>query len=80
MVECKTRQPGEASVKSKNGGKLRQPVKALPRFAYKDWTIENWKKVIFSNETSVQMGGVRSRRRIWRKKEETFHEHVVTRR
>jgi hypothetical protein len=31
---------------------------------YKDWTIEDWKKVIFSDETSVQLRGVRSRRRI----------------
>ena len=47
---------------------------------YKDWTIEDWKKVIFSDETSVQMGGVRSRRRVQRKKEETFYKHVVIRR
>ena len=46
---------------------------------YKDWTIEDWKKVIFSDETSVQLGGVRGRRRVWRKKDETFHKHVVTR-
>ena len=46
---------------------------------YKDQTIKDWKKVIFSDETSVQMGGVHSRRRVWRKKNETFHERVVAR-
>jgi hypothetical protein len=31
---------------------------------YKDWTLEDWKNVIFTDETSVQKGGVRGRRRI----------------
>jgi DDE superfamily endonuclease len=47
---------------------------------YKDWTIEDWKNVIFSDETSVQMAAVRGKRRVWRKKEETYHPHVVARR
>ncbi len=47
---------------------------------YKDWTLEDWKKVIWSDETSVQLGGVRGRRRVWRTKEETYHSHVVVRR
>ena len=34
---------------------------------------------IFSDETSVQMGAVRGKRHVWRKKDETFHPHVVTR-
>jgi transposase len=46
----------------------------------KDWTIEDWKNVIFSDETSVVLGGVRGKRRVWRKKEETYHPHVVVRR
>lgn len=44
------------------------------------WTLEEWKNVIFSDETSVVLGGVRGRRRVWRKIEETFHPHVVVRR
>ena len=47
---------------------------------HKDWTLEDWKNVIFSDETSVIIGGVRGKKRVWRKKEETFHPHVVVRR
>jgi hypothetical protein len=36
--------------------------------------------VIFSDETSVVLGGVRGKRRVWRNKDETFHPHVVVRR
>lgn len=46
----------------------------------KDWTLEDWKNVIFSDETSVCLGGVRGKRRVWRKKEETYHLYVVVRR
>jgi Transposase/DDE superfamily endonuclease len=45
-----------------------------------DHKDEDWRHVIFSDETSVQLGGVRGKRRVWRKKEETFHEHVIQRR
>jgi hypothetical protein len=44
------------------------------------WTLEQWKNVIFSDETSVVLGGAGGKRRIWRKKDETFHPHVVVRR
>ena len=47
---------------------------------HEHWTLEDWKNVIFTDETSVQMGAVRGKRRVWRKKDETFHPHVVTRR
>jgi hypothetical protein len=40
----------------------------------------DWKLVVFTDETSVQLGGVRGRRRVWRKKDETFHAHVVRQR
>lgn len=46
----------------------------------KDWTLEQWKDIIFSDETSVQLGGVRGRRRVWRKPDEAFHDHVIRRR
>jgi len=45
-----------------------------------DYRDEDWKYVVFSDKTSVQLGGVRGRRRVWRKKEETFYKHVIQRR
>jgi transposase len=47
---------------------------------HEDWTLEDWKNVIWTDETSVQLGGIRGRRRIWRKKDEAFHPHIITRR
>ena len=47
---------------------------------HKDWKLEDWKNVIWTDETSVQLGGVRGRRRVWRRKDEAHHEHVITRR
>ncbi len=47
---------------------------------YKDWTLEDWKDVIFTDKTSVQKGGVRGRRRVQRLKEETYNPHVISRR
>jgi hypothetical protein len=48
--------------------------------AYKDWILEDWKNVIWSDETSVQLGAIRGKRRIWRKADEAHHLHVITRR
>jgi hypothetical protein len=31
---------------------------------YKDWTLEQWKDVIWTDETSVQLGGVRGKRTV----------------
>jgi hypothetical protein len=47
---------------------------------HKDWTLEDWKNVIWTDETSVQKGGVRGKRRIWRKADEAYHPHVITQR
>ena len=47
---------------------------------YEHWTIKDQKNVIFTDETSVQMGSVRGKQRVQRKKEETFHPHIITRR
>lgn len=46
---------------------------------YTYWTIEDWKNVIFTDETSVQKGSVRGKRRVWRLPKETHHKHVITR-
>jgi transposase len=48
--------------------------------AHEKWTLEDWKNVIFTDETSVQKGGVRGRRRVWRLKHEAHHIHVISRR
>ena len=48
--------------------------KARLQFAldHKDWTIEDWKKVIWSDETSVVCGFRRGGHRVWRTPEERF--------
>jgi transposase len=40
--------------------------------AYKDWTLEDWKRVIWSDETSVVLLHRRGGYRIWRKLDERF--------
>jgi transposase len=40
--------------------------------AHQDWTIEDWKCVIFSDETSVVIGHRRGGYRVWRTKAERF--------
>ena len=47
---------------------------------HKDRKLEDWKNVIWTNETSVQLGSVRGKRRVWRRSNEAFHPHVITRR
>ena len=47
---------------------------------HKDWTLEDWKNVIWSDETSVTMGGQRGRRRIWRLQSEAYLNHCIRRR
>jgi hypothetical protein len=37
----------------------------------------DWKMVVFTDETSVQLRGVRGRRRVWRKTNEAYHPHVI---
>jgi len=44
------------------------------------WTLEQWRDVIFSDETSVQLAAVRGKRRVWRKPEEQFEEKCIRRR
>ena len=36
--------------------------------------------MIWTDETSVQLGSVRGKRRVWRRSNEAFHPHVITRR
>ena len=47
---------------------------------YKDWTIEDWKKVIWSNETSVVLNSRRGKIRQWRQPGEIFTQAYIRRR
>lgn len=44
---------------------------------HKDWTEEDWKKVIWSDETSVVIGQRRGGYRVWRTPEEAFTSSCV---
>src|SRR6202043_1655869 len=46
--------------------------------AHKDWTVEDWNRVIFTDEMSIKVGQERtSRVFVWRKKGEEFHKDCV---
>lgn len=53
-------------------GLSREQRKARYQWAlkFKNWTLEDWKKVIFSDETSVQVGHRRGADKVWRKPSE----------
>ena len=40
---------------------------------YQDWTLEDWKRVIWSDETSVCLGSKRGAVRVWRTAREKYH-------
>ncbi|EFQ95129.1 hypothetical protein PTT_06957 [Pyrenophora teres f. teres 0-1] len=45
--------------------------------AHKDWTLEDWKNVIWSDETSVVLNHRRGGYRVWRRPEEVFTKTVI---
>lgn len=47
---------------------------------YKDWTLEDWKNLIWTDETSVVLGHRRGAVRVWRTSEEVFTDTVIRRR
>lgn len=53
-------------------------IEARYQFAlrYKDWTLEDWKAVIWSDETSVILGHRRGGQRVWRTSKEAHNPHV----
>jgi transposase len=53
-------------------------IEARYQFAlrYKDWTLEDWKAVIWSDETSVILGHRRGGHRVWRTVKEAHNPHV----
>jgi transposase len=42
--------------------------------------LEDWKNVIFTDETAVQLGGTRGKRRVWRLPGEAYDKHCIRRR
>jgi transposase len=44
---------------------------------YKDWTLEEWKRVIWSDETSVVLGSRRGGERIWRTSKQKNNIHCI---
>ena len=44
------------------------------------WELEDWRNVIWTDETSVQLGSVCGKRRVWRRPDEAYHDHVIVRR
>jgi Transposase len=47
---------------------------------HKDWTLDDWKRVIWSDETSVILGQRRGAIRLWRSSEEAYDKTVIRRR
>jgi hypothetical protein len=48
--------------------------------AREHWGIKEWKNVIFTDETAVQLGGTRGKRRVWRLPGEAYNKHYIRRR
>jgi transposase len=44
---------------------------------HKDWTLEDWKNVIWSDETAIMLGHRRGSTRVWRMKEEKYNSTVI---
>jgi hypothetical protein len=44
---------------------------------HKDWTLEDWKKVIWTDETSVLLSHRRGGYRIWRRRDKTVLKSCV---
>jgi hypothetical protein len=47
---------------------------------HRDWTLEDWKDIIWTDETSVVLGHRRGAVRVWRTAEEIFADTVIRRR
>ncbi|KTG03273.1 hypothetical protein cypCar_00046661 [Cyprinus carpio] len=57
----------------------RKTVKDRMKFCrkYKDWTAEDWCKVIFSDEAPFRLFGTSGKSNVWRRKGECYHESCV---
>lgn len=67
---------------TKKPGLTATMMKACYEFAlkYKHWTIEDWKKVIWIDETSVCLGVRRGKIRVWHTPKEVYDPTVICRR
>lgn len=70
----------KAVVKKKKPRLLPRHIKARLEFAgkYKDWTIDDWKNVIFSDETKINRLGSDGRHWVWKKSRGRLTSQVVT--
>ena len=74
------RQLGYKKLKmSTKPGLTQQMRKARLRWAlnYVNWTLEDWKNIIWINETSVVLRQQRGRRAVWRKRGQEYSEDVI---
>ena len=46
-------------------------------YAYKDWTLDDWKRVIWSNETKINHLGSDRRKWVWKKLGERLSNRLV---
>jgi len=77
------KQNGLRSVKpTQKSGLTEAMMEARYQFClrYQDWTLEDWKKVIWTDETSVVLGARRGKRRVWRTSAEVYDKTCVRRR
>jgi len=47
--------------------------------AHQDWTVEDWKKVVWSDETKINRLGSDGRKLIWKKKGKGLSDRLVQR-
>lgn len=47
---------------------------------HQDWTLDDWKRVVWSDETSVVLGAIRGKRRVWRRTRESEDGTCISRR
>ena len=45
--------------------------------AHKDWTVEDWKRVIWSDETKINRLGSDGRKWVWKKPGEGLNDRLV---
>ena len=45
--------------------------------AHQDWTVEDWKRIVWSDETKINRLGSDGRKWVWKKKEEGLSDRLV---
>lgn len=70
----------KAAVRQKKPRLLPRHMKARYQFAqaHKDWTMDDWKRVIFSDETKINRFGSDGRQWVWKTPGEPIKPHHVT--